>query len=153
MKLLDTNVFLRYIAEPKTSQDIAFNQLAAVFFERAARGEETFITTEAVIAEVLYVLTSRHLYAFSREDAYDSVTRLLTLSGCRIENPQDVLSALGTWRDTVSISFVEALCLTIARQRRLDLVTFDTALARAAGTQRWDLRSTGDAPNPTVEMP
>lgn len=151
MKLLDTNVFLRYIAEPKTSQDIVFNQIAAEFFERAARGEETFITTEAVIAEVVYVLASRHLYAFSREDACDSVTRLITLSGCRIENQQGVLSALGTWRDTANVSFVDALCLTIARQRSLELVTFDTALARAAGTQRWDLRSTDDVTN--VEMP
>jgi len=153
MKFLDANVFLRFIARPKTPQDMEFNRLANDLFTRAERGEEWFTTSEAVIAEVIYVLVSPDSYRFTREDAFESVGNLLALPGCRMTEKEQVIVALDTWRHSTKLSFVDALCMTKAEQHGHELVTFDTALAKAAGTQRWDLRSTDDVTNPTVETP
>ena len=151
MKLLDANVFLRLAVEPKTDRDVTFNQLARELLDAAQRGEDEFTTSEAVIAEVLFVLTSKSLYGFSRKNAYSSMSGILQMPACHLENRSAVLAALEVWVTVPKLSFVDALCLTKAKEQGHDLVTFDTALARAAGTERWDLRSTDDATN--VEMP
>jgi predicted nucleic acid-binding protein len=151
MKLLDANVFLRLSVEPKTEQDVVFNRLARRLLDAAQRGEDEFTTSEAVIAEVLFVLTSKSVYGFTRSNAYSSMIGILQMPACHLENRSAVLAALEFWVFTPKLSFVDALCMTKAKQYGHELVTFDTALAKAAGTQRWDLRSTEDATN--VEMP
>jgi predicted nucleic acid-binding protein len=151
MKLLDANVFLRLAVEPKTEQDMVFNRLARRLLDAAQREEDEFTTSEAVIAEVLFVLTSKSVYGFSRNNAYSSMIGILQMPACHLENRSAVLAALEVWVITPKLSFVDALCMTKAKQHGHQLVTFDTDLAKAAGTQRWDLRSTDDVTN--VEMP
>jgi predicted nucleic acid-binding protein len=153
MKLLDDNVFLRLAVEPRTEQDVVFNRLARRLLDAAQRGEDKFMTSEAVIAEVLFVLTSKTVYGFSRNNAYSSMIGILQMPACHLENRNAVLAALDLWVITPQLSFVDALCMTKAKQYGYELVTFDTALAKAAGTQRWDLRSTDDITNTTAEMP
>ena len=54
MKFLDTNVILRYLTGDDPEKAEACYQL----FQRVNSGEETLITCEAIIAEVVYVLRS-----------------------------------------------------------------------------------------------
>jgi predicted nucleic acid-binding protein len=149
VKLLDTNVLVRYIVQPVAGQDATQVRYSTDIIE----GAEPFTTTDAVIAEVVYVLTSKRLYNLVRSEVRNRLETILSSSNCAMQNARSLIAALDIWERDSRVSFVDAYLAALSRAESLDLVTFDTALARAAGTQRWDLRSTGDAPNPTVEMP
>jgi predicted nucleic acid-binding protein len=138
VKYLDTNVFLRYIASPKTVQDQNFSQLATELFAKAERDEVQFTTSDAVIAEVIYVLMSPVAYHFSRADVFDRLIQLLQLPGCRMEHRDDVMRALSRWNGNPKLSFVDALAIATSKALNADLLTFDTALADDAGVSRWD---------------
>ena len=141
MKFLDTNAFLRYMVEPQTENDRLFRTLVAAIFERAERGEDQFITTDAVIAEVAFVLTSPRHYGISRHHALIRVVPLLRLPGCAVAHREELESAFIRWEENPRISFVDALAIAITKKHGFDLVTFDTAMANDAETLRWDLRS------------
>lgn len=144
MKQLDTNVFIRFLVEPASEQDSLFNRLAGDILASDQAGGEDFTTTDAVIAEVVFVLQS-HLYQLTREEVQQRLMTVLSRSNCRIPSRHSVIDALGIWVEQPRLSFVDAHLLCVARREATTLVTFDTALAKAAGTQRWDLRSTDDA--------
>jgi predicted nucleic acid-binding protein len=141
VKFLDTNAFLRYMVEPKTENDRLFRTLVAALFERAERGEDQFTTTDAVMAEVAFVLTSPRHYGISRHQALIRVVPLIRLPGCAIAHQEELESAFSRWEENPRISFVDALAIAIAKKHGFDLVTFDTAMAHDAETLRWDLRS------------
>ena len=54
MRFLDTNVFLRYL----TGDDEIKAQASYELFQRVSLGEEELFTCEAIVAEVVYVLSS-----------------------------------------------------------------------------------------------
>jgi len=148
MKLLDTNVFVRYIVGVVVESDVRLVEHAAEVFESARNGTDEFTTTDAVIAEVVYVLTSS-TYQLSRQDVRDRLMTLLSLPGCAIPNRTVLLKALVMWESIPRLDFVDSHLVAIAsREDSLTLVTFDTALAKSAGTQRWDFRPSDD---PTME--
>ncbi len=150
MKLLDTNVFVRYIVGVVVESDVRLVERAAEVFASATNGTDEFTTTDSVIVEVVYVLTSS-TYQLPRREAHDRLSAILTLPGCAMPNRAILLHALGLWESFPRLDFVDAqLAATAIADESLTLVTFDTALAKAAGTQRWDLRISDD---PTGEMP
>ena len=129
------------MVEPKTENDRRFRMFVAPIFERAGRSEDQFTTTDAVIAEVAFVLTSPRHYGISRHQALIRVVPLLRLPGCEVAHREELESAFSRWEGNPKISFVDALAIAITKKHGFDLVTFDTALARDAETLRWDLRS------------
>jgi len=145
VKFLDTNAFLRYMVEPKTANDQLFRTLVAAIFERAERGEEQFTTTDAVIAEIAFVLTSPRHYGISRHLALIRVVPLLRLPGCAMAHREELESAFSRWEENPKISFVDALAIAIAKKHGYDLVTFDSAMANDAETLRWDLSLESDS--------
>ncbi|MCY3638727.1 MAG: PIN domain-containing protein, partial [Chloroflexi bacterium] len=54
MEFLDTNVILRYL----TKDDEAKAEACYELFEQARQGDKALFTCEAIIAEVVYVLSS-----------------------------------------------------------------------------------------------
>ena len=76
MRFVDTNVFLRYL----TGNDQAKAEASYQLFLRVSSGEEVLFTTEAIVAEVVFVLTSpRSLYRLSHEETRDRMLPILTL--------------------------------------------------------------------------
>ena len=55
MKFLDTNVIIRFLTRDDEEKAEACYQL----LQRASRGVETLLTCEAIITEVVYVLSSQ----------------------------------------------------------------------------------------------
>jgi predicted nucleic acid-binding protein len=139
VRFVDTNVFIRYLA-PSASDDKFFIAAQRVFNDPDG-SREPFTTTDAVIAEVIYVLGSEVLYNQSRSERVTNLAALLRLDHCRIPRKSAVFEALFLWEHDSRISFVDALCLAHAVDMNDDLVTFDSALARIAHVQRWDRRS------------
>jgi predicted nucleic acid-binding protein len=130
--LVDTNVILRFLTEPRDDGERRFAALASELFLRAASEEQVFTTTDAVIAEVVFVLTKGRNYQHERSTVYALLTPVLELPGCAIPEKQDLLDALRLWLAHSSISIVDALCLASSRRHGHELMTFDAALERVA---------------------
>jgi predicted nucleic acid-binding protein len=136
VRFVDTNVFVRYLSGEETN----LTQIARDVFD-PVNGDDTFFTTnDAVIAEVIYVLTSPKLYRLSRNDVVNRLQAVLQLPTCKLESLAIVSEAMFIWQYHSRLSFVDALCIANASGHDLELVTFDTALAKIANTTRWDLR-------------
>ena len=77
MRYADTNIFIRYLIRDDTVKAEAVRDLV----ERLAAGTEEVVTSAFVAAEMIYVLTSKHHYGLSREDAATRVFAILDLPG------------------------------------------------------------------------
>jgi predicted nucleic acid-binding protein len=148
MIVVDANNFLRVIVQPQTPQDIQQATTARTLFRLAATGQETFITNEAIVAEVVFILSAKGHYNLPRPDVVARLKPFLTLPSCKLPDKTRVLKALDLWEGRPSISFVDALTATMALDLGVDLGTFDRRLARVPGVTVWQPPAAG-ATGPT----
>lgn len=115
MKVLDTNVILRYFLH---DNDVMYAQAAAAI--------ETASCTvfPEVVAEVVYVLSS--VYKMPRDDVSETVIALLDDVDC--ERKDAVQSALHLFSIT-RLDFVDCLLIAYHRQYGWDVLTFDKKMA------------------------
>ena len=109
MNYADANVFLRYLVEPATPRDRLNAETAWIFFQLVQEGQETFTTSEAVIAEVVFILSSKRHYALPRDEVAERLKPLLELTGCEVPRKELCLAALDLWTERPELSFVDAL--------------------------------------------
>jgi predicted nucleic acid-binding protein len=64
MQFMDANVFLRFL----TRDDPVKAERVKALLERARDGEVALVTSESVITELVFVLSSPKLYRLSRQD-------------------------------------------------------------------------------------
>lgn len=112
---VDTNIFIRLL----TRDDPGKADAVAELFRRAARGEVQLTTSEAVLAEILYVLRSPVAYRMSREEAATLVTSVVALEGLDVRDPEVALEALAIFAET-DLDFVDCLAVGHTRQLRLE---------------------------------
>jgi predicted nucleic acid-binding protein len=110
---------------------------AAALFRLVRAGDETFVISDAVVAEVLFILSSKRHYAVPRADAAALLKPLLQLPGCRMPRKGLCLVALDLWTASPNLSFVDALVATYADRLGAPLATFDADLARVPGIVTW----------------
>jgi uncharacterized protein len=63
-EFVDANIFLRYL----TRDDTVKAHQSGELFRRAEQGEFALLTSEAIVAEIVFVLSSGTLYGRSRTD-------------------------------------------------------------------------------------
>src|SRR5437867_2990368 len=91
MRYLDTNIFIRALTGDDQKKKIACQSL----FRKIAAKEVVVTTTEVVIADVVYVLSSKRLgYHLRRQEIRDSLYPLLKLTGIKLKNRNVYLQAL-----------------------------------------------------------
>jgi predicted nucleic acid-binding protein len=121
MKFLDTNVIIRYL----TRDDPEKAARAYAFLQEVEKGNEVVTTTEAVIAEVVHVLSSKRLYNYPRADIVKRLIPVLQLKGLRLANKNLYGDALMIYAEK-GIDFVDALVVVKMRQKGINtLVSFD----------------------------
>jgi len=122
---VDANVILRLLlGEPEPQA-----RAAEAFFARAARGEFRIRIYPAVLAEVVYVLTSPGSRGCPARVA-DALRALLTLDGVEVPDLEPTLAALRCFEET-SLDWVD--CLLLSYGPELPVYTFDEAVIRAGG--------------------
>jgi predicted nucleic acid-binding protein len=129
---LDTNIFVRLLVRDHEQRYLD----CARIFEQIEIDAVGAVTLEAIIAEVIFVLTSPARYRLSHAEAVANVRPLVELEGVRIEHKRSLLDALALFEST-SLDFAD--CLAVAHTRRLGLrgiVSYDRQLARIPGV-RW----------------
>lgn len=107
------------------------------YFDRLNRRQIDATTAEAILAEVVYVLTSGVLYDLAREDVRDKLRVLLQLNGWALPDRPTWLRALDLYRDWPRLSFPDCLALAHVEVKRLRaVISFDRALSRVPGIVR-----------------
>ena len=133
MRFLDTNIFVRLLAaDDEKKTDACFR-----LFQRVERGEESVTTAEAIIAEVVYVLSSPSLYHLSHEEISGRLAPILSLRSLQLRNKRTYLRALDLYATYPSIDFEDALAAAhMARRGISEIVTYDRDFDRLPGIKR-----------------
>lgn len=106
MYFVDTNIFLRYL----TNDDPVKAKACFELFSKADRNEIALTTSETVIAEIVYILSSKRLYGLSNEDVRMRLLPLLTLTGLKLSDRNIYLRALEIYA-MHNIDFEDALAV------------------------------------------
>jgi predicted nucleic acid-binding protein len=137
MIFLDANFILRALTRSPLPEVQRMNLIASDLIRRTERGEVELTTSDAVIAEVAFVLTSKAHYGHSVPDAAGRLAAVLRLRGVRLRNKRIVLNALDLWAAWPKLGFVDALAASYALHTDVELATFDTDFDRIPGIARW----------------
>ncbi len=133
MIFVDASAFLRHLVQPVTPQDHANARSAAALFKDAAAGLVEITTSEAILAEVVFILSHPRHYNTPRPIVATALKALLRPRGCRLPAKDVCLRALGVWVEQPKLSFPDALGAAYSELRGYELATFDVALKRTPG--------------------
>lgn len=143
MKYLDTNVIIRYLTRDDEQKAEACYQL----FQRTSRGDETLVTSEAIIAEVTYVLSSRRApYRLNHGEIRARLLPILTLRGLRMPHKQVCINALDIYASTPTLDFEDALSIAHMQQQNItQIISYDKDFDQIPNIQRQEPTITSTA--------
>ncbi len=127
MTFVDANYFLRTVVGPEP-ETRAMHDEAAALFRAVERGEEEITTSEAILAEVAYILTSKRQYGLPPAEVADRLRPIIELPGLLLPRGRKrlYLRALELWREQPMLGFVDALTLATVERTGMPLATFDS---------------------------
>lgn len=137
MIFVDANCYLRFLTEPVTPEDRDNQRRARALFELVTTRLVEVTTSEAVLAEVVFILTSPRHYHGERTLAAASLRSFLRQRGHRMPAKDVSLLALDVWVDHPRLSFPDALSAAYSRSRGYELATFDGLLSRTPGVTNY----------------
>lgn len=135
MIVVDANLFIRAMTEQGAEDDPWLFETSTAFFRAAREGELWFTSSEAILAEVVWVMSGR--YRVPRETIAHQLRSLLNLPGCRMPTRNLCIHALNAWATHRPLSFVDALVASMAELEGHDLATLDQDLARYTSADVW----------------
>lgn len=133
MRFLHTNTFVRYL----TGDDPAKARACLRLFQALRRSQETATTSESVVAEITYVLSSPRLYHLSHEEIAARLRPLLALSGLKLPHKRSFMRALDLYGANAALDFEDAM--NVAHMERLgldELVSYDRDFDGIPGVRR-----------------
>ena len=133
MIFVDASTFLRHLVQPATPQDRTNARSAAALFKDAEEGRAEITTSEAILAEVVFILSHQRHYNTPRPVVAMSLKALLRPKGCKLPAKDVCLHALDLWAAHPKLSFPDALGAAYSQLRGHELATFDVALIRVPG--------------------
>ncbi|MCU0504131.1 MAG: type II toxin-antitoxin system VapC family toxin [Anaerolineae bacterium] len=132
MRFVDTNVFIRHL----TRDDPVKAQACYQLFLGAQRSEVVLTTSEAVVAEVVYVLSSKQLYNLPREQIRALLYPLLSLRGLKLTGREVYLRALDVYAAS-ALDFEDALAVAhMERHHLTEIYSYDGHFDKVAGLTR-----------------
>jgi predicted nucleic acid-binding protein len=134
---VDANYFIRALTLPETPAEQAMTEAARELFRRAEQGEEAITTSEAVLAEVAFVLGSKRQYNLPAHEVAARMKTILLRSGLKLSARRTCLRALDLWSSMPRLGFVDALGAAYAETHGYALASFDTDFDRVPGIVRW----------------
>lgn len=132
MPFVDTNIFLRYL----TRDDAPKAQACFELFKLAEANQITLTVTETVVAELVYVLSSKRAYNLSRDQIRARLYPLLSLKGLRLPQRRTVLRALDLYV-SYPVDFEDALIVVHMQQQTIrELYSYDRDFDQVPGVKR-----------------
>ncbi len=129
----DTNIFVRLL----TQDDSEKANRSFELFQRANNGECELTTSEAVIAETIFVFASDRLYGTPRRTIARNPSAVIAGNGLRLEHKDAILEALTQYGES-NLHFVDCLCVAHARRSSStgSIYSYDRGLDRVPGVRR-----------------
>lgn len=116
---VDTNLFIRYL----TNDDPAKADKVEKLLDDAVAGKLKLVTTEMVIAEIVWVLESG--YSLKNSDIAPLVRGILATHGLEVINAALVARAVELY-ESVNIDFIDGYIAAVMEQRGItELYSFD----------------------------
>ena len=116
---VDTNVFIRYLTNDHCEKADRVEKLLS----SAAKGEVRLITTEVVIAEVVWVLESS--YDMKNHEIAPMIKAILDTPGIEVINGGIVRRALYIYQSQ-NIDFIDGYIAAVMEKRKItDIYSFD----------------------------
>lgn len=133
LAFLDTNVIIRYLTRDDPAQGARAKQL----LDQVAAGTITVTTSETVIGEVVFVLSSKALYNLPRDRIRTHLSAILSLKGLRIAHKRMYLRALDLYVAVPRLDFADALSVAEMERRQLStIISFDRDFDSITGVDR-----------------
>jgi predicted nucleic acid-binding protein len=133
MRFLDTNVILRAI----TKDDPVKSHACAELFLRVRAGGEQLETSQSVIAEAVYVLSSPRWYNLPRAQIAAKLRPIITLRGLRLPQKRIIVHALLLYYQYARLDFEDALSVALMQHNKLtEVVSYDTDFDAVPGITR-----------------
>ncbi|OGL44089.1 MAG: hypothetical protein A2161_16935 [Candidatus Schekmanbacteria bacterium RBG_13_48_7] len=130
MKFIDTSIFIRYLTDDIPEKAEACERL----FRKTVALNEELITTELIIAEIIWVLES--YYEITKEDVREKVEKILNTPNLRCENKDLILRALAIYSEK-NIDYVDAYNAVFMKDHDLDRIySYDKHYDRVDGITR-----------------
>lgn len=129
--ILDTNIFIRYLTNDNPAKADRVDKL----LEKAAKGELQLVTTELVIAEVVWVLES--FYKLDNVAIAPMIKAILATPGLEVINGVLVEKATGYYLDK-NIDFIDGYIAAVMERRNItEIFSYDKKhLARLTAITR-----------------
>jgi predicted nucleic acid-binding protein len=106
-------------------------------FQRLKSGQEEVTSSEVLLHEALYVLTSPRHYRLSHPDAAARLRPLLTLRGFKLLNKRVYLRALDLYASNASLDFGDAVAIARMENLRIgEIYSYDTDFDSLPGVSR-----------------
>ena len=129
---VDTDVIIRLV----TGDDTAKQAAALELFERTEAGDITLRAPATVIADAVYVLSSRRLYNLSRRGVEEILDRILHVRHFEVEMQEELVEALHVYAGS-NLDFGDAMIVASMRlDATSDLYSYDHDFDRIAGVTR-----------------
>jgi predicted nucleic acid-binding protein len=133
-RFVDANIFMRALAW----DDISKAERCAELFQRAERGDVSLATSESVVAEVIFVMTSPRLYRRQRAELVALLRPLLLTRGLHMDHKTSVLAALDLYEAT-NLDFEDCLSVQHVLRQHLDgIYSYDRGFRPALGIARFE---------------
>jgi predicted nucleic-acid-binding protein len=94
MRFIDTNIIIRYLTKDDPVKATACHRL----MQAIASGQEQVETTESVIAEVVYILSSSKHYNLSHDDVVTNLAPVVQLRGLTVPRKRILLRSLALYK-------------------------------------------------------
>lgn len=146
MIFVDASTFLRYVAQAATPADEANAYRAQILFNAVADGAAEMTTSEAILAEVVFIFSHPRHYGAPRLVVATQVRSLVQPKGCKLPAKDVCLRALDLWVAHPKLSFPDALGAAYSELRGYELATFDVALSRVPGVTSYSFEPVPEAP-------
>ena len=117
MKFIGANIILRYL----TKDDPQKGQKCFELFQKIKNNEIEVTTCEAVITEIVDVLSSKKLYNLPRSEIYLLLLPILNLRGFKIPQKNLFIQALDMYASK-NIDFEDALIFAHMKKRKIGQV-------------------------------
>jgi len=112
---VDTNIFIRYL----TNDDPVKADRVDKLLDKAADGTILLVTTELVLAEVVWVLES--FYGLKKDSVGSMIKAILTTPGLKVINGSLVEKALDYYL-LHNIDFIDGYIAAVMEKRKIDTI-------------------------------
>lgn len=134
---IDATIFLHYL----TGDNGQTHQSCLRLFQQVERNEISLVTSEGVISQVVYVLSSPQYYQLPRPRIQIALARLLLLSGLKLSHRQVCLRAFDFYAKH-ELDFEDCLALAHMEQQNLtQIYSYDQGFDGIAGIQQLEPES------------